>query len=149
MAKILFSATAGLYIQFLNFIKENEINLYHIKLSPLGFTAICDADDYFFIAKSSRKFQTKVRIEKKKGLYFRIRKLLTRKGIFTAVILFFVMNIVYSNLIWDIDIHTDDATIKNEIVCQLYKQGIYPGKPSKRIIFQTLDRIIFMLPSPV
>ena len=127
MAKILFSATAGLYIQFLNFIKDNEINLYQIKLSPLGFTAICDADDYFFIAKSGRKFQTKVRIEKKKGLYFRIRKLLTRKGIFTAVILFFVMNIVYSNLIWDIDIHTDDATIKNEIVCQLYKQGIYPG----------------------
>lgn len=143
MAKIVFRATAGLYIQFLNFLKEKEISLSHIEYDSLGFIATCDCEDYFFIAKSSKRFQTKVRIIRKKGLYFRIRNLLVRKGFFVSVGLFYFITFLYSNLIWDINIKTDDLTLKNTIAVQLFNQGIYAGSVySEDMLNQAVENIM-------
>jgi len=143
MAKIVFRATAGLYIQFLNFLKENEVSLSKIEKDTLGFSAICDSKDYFFIAQNSRKFQTKVRIVKKKGLYFKIRKLLKRKGIWVSVVLFYLMIFLYSHLIWDINIKTEDLQLKNKIAGQLFNRGIYAGSIySDETLNQAADKIM-------
>ena len=38
-------------ISFLNFLTDNNITLENIKNTPIGFTAVCQGKDYFFIAK--------------------------------------------------------------------------------------------------
>lgn len=127
LAKVVFQVTAGLYMQFLNFLAENDINLSEIKYTSLGFTAVCYGEDYFFIAKNSKKFQSKVRIIKKKGLYFNLRPLKKRKGLAAAAVLFFIFTYIFSNIIWIIDIDTDQQQLKNLLAKQLFEENIFAG----------------------
>ena len=135
MAKVCFYACAGLYIDFLNYLGENDISLQSIKTDSLGFTAICDSRDYFFIAKSSKKFQTKVRMVNKIGIYFKIRSIFQRKGLLVAVIVFCILSYLYSEIIWNINIKTDDIQLKNEIAGQLFCNGIYAGSCYDKEVF--------------
>ncbi len=126
-AKVVFQVTAGLYMQFLNFLAENDINLSEIRYTSLGFTAVCYGEDYFFIAKNSKKFQSKVRIVKKKGLYFNFRCFKKRKGLAAAAVLFFIVTYIFSNIIWIININTDQKPLKNLLAKQLFEENIFAG----------------------
>lgn len=125
--KVVFQATAGLYISFLNFLTDNNITLENIKNTPIGFTAVCQGKDYFFIAKNSKRFQTKVRIIRKKGCLLYLKKIRKRKGIFVTSLLFLVFYFLFSNMIWRIDFNTVDYSLKNDMAEQLFRYGIYSG----------------------
>ena len=92
VSKVVFQATAGLSVEFINFLSENNIQLWDIVYNPLGFTAVCYGEDYFFIASNSKKFQVKVRIICKKGIIFKLLKLKRRKGIIVSALLFLLLN---------------------------------------------------------
>ena len=126
-AKVVFQATAGLYTQFLNFLAENNIQLSEINHTSFGFTAVCYGEDYFFIARNSKKFQTKIRIVEKKGAYFHFRKIKRRKGVIVASVMFLILVYIFSNIIWVVNIHTADNRLKNIIAAQLFSYNIYPG----------------------
>lgn len=127
VSKVVFQATAGLSVEFINFLSENNIQLWDIVYNPLGFTAVCYGEDYFFIASNSKKFQVKVRIICKKGIIFKLLKLKRRKGIIVSVLLFLLLNLVFSNIVWRININTGNIELKNNIAVWLWQQDIFTG----------------------
>ncbi len=124
IAKVRFCAYSGLSNEFLNYLCENDIAVFSIVFDQFGFTAVCYAEDYKFIARAGKKYQVKVRITEKKGLWFSFRFLLKRKGILLGIALSGVMMFFFSFLIWDININTTDETLKNELVAQLFNRDI-------------------------
>ncbi len=127
IAKIRFSAEYGFYNDFLNSILRHDIVVYSVQLTEFGFTAICYAKDYATIARQARKFQCRVRIKEKKGLYFLFRPYRKRKGILAGMVIFPLLCFLLSCMIWKIDINTENIQLKNTIALSLYNQGIYPG----------------------
>ena len=127
IAKVRFCAYSGLSSEFLNYLCENDIAVFSIVFDQFGFTAVCYAEDYKFVARAGKKYQVKVRITEKKGLWFSFRFLLKRKGILLGIALGGVMMFFFSFLIWDIGINTADETLKNELTVQLFNRNIYPG----------------------
>ncbi len=127
IAKIRFSAEYGFYNDFLNDVLHNDIPVYSVKLTEFGFTALCYARDYKTIARMARRFQCRVRIMEKKGLFFVLYPYRKRKGILAGAVIFPLLCFVFSCMIWKIDINTDDRRLKNILAHSLYNQGIYPG----------------------
>ena len=139
-ARVKFSAQSGLTNEFLNYIADNGYQLYHIAPDQFGFSRECDAEDYRYIARTGRRFQCKVRMQKKKGLYFKLAWMEARKGIFVGAVLFLVLNYIFSNMIWVIDIKTDDLTLKNAIAQNMLSRGVYAGAFYCKDLFENVKR---------
>jgi len=127
IAKIRFSAEYGFFNDFLNSILRHNISVYSVHLTDFGFTAVCYAKDYESVARLARRFQCRVRIKEKKGLYFLFRPYRKRKGILAGVVVFPLLCFFLSCVIWKIEINTDDRQLKNILAHSLYNQGVYPG----------------------
>ena len=135
VAKVKIRSYSGLSNDFLNYLCENNIAVFNIVFDQFGFTAVCYAEDYKFIAKAGKKYQVKVRIQQKKGLWFSCRVLLKRKGIIAGAAVILVILYLFSFLIWDIKINISDEAMKNELTAQLFNRNIYPG------IFYTEEKL--------
>ena len=125
--KVKFTAVAGLYNELLNQLAEKDIPVFNIKSNNFGFTAICYAQDYKQLAYLGRKYATKIRIIKKYGIYFRIRNLIRRKGLFAGFFISLLLAYIFSHMVWNIEIRTDNIELKNQLAVQLYNENIYPG----------------------
>ena len=80
-AKVKFEVTAGFVNDFLNYLAEKQIEVSDIERTTFGFLAVCRAQDYKTVSKAGKKFQCRVRIAEKKGIYFLMRKPLKRMRI--------------------------------------------------------------------
>ncbi len=98
-----------------------------INVVQFGYTAVCSASDYKKIALASRRFQCRVSMISKHGLYFKIRKLLSRKGIFAGILIFCISCLILSKMIWRIDITAENNQKKSLIANELFNNGVYPG----------------------
>ena len=127
LARAEFCVEYGFYNNFLNFILENDIPLNSVKFTEFGFTAVCRADDYKKIAFMARRFQCRIKLKKKKGVYFILHPYRNRRGIIIGAVIFPLLCFLYSCVIWTVDINTDDLRLKNTIAHSLYRQGVYPG----------------------
>ncbi len=127
MPKIIFEVSAGLYTDLLNFLFKNNIVIYDVKPTEIGFTAICYAKDYKLIAKKARKFQCRIKLKRKKGVYFKFKKYKNRKGLFLGSLIFLILSVSFNSLIWKIEIQTNNEDIKNEVHEILYENNIYAG----------------------
>ncbi len=125
--KVNFEITAGLHNEFLNYIIENQFYIIDVKPTKLGFIATCMAIDYKTIAFIARKYQCKIKIIKKKGIGFKIRKLLQRKGLIAGAAVVFLSVIFFENLIWRIDVIADDKNIIQDVYTTLYQNDVYTG----------------------
>ena len=126
-AKVYFEVFSGLYCEFLTFLVENEIFVSSIKSTDFGFTAVCMAKDYKKIARTAKKYQCKTKILNKKGLYFKSKKLLTRKSLFVSAALVFLYIFLFSKFIWRIDIIAPSKNITEDINTVLYENNCYAG----------------------
>ena len=104
LSKVKFEITAGLHNEFLNHIIENQFYVTDVKPTKLGFIATCLAKDFKTIAFIARKHQCRIKIIKKKGIGFKTRKLLQRKGLIAGAAVIFLSVIFFENLIWRIDV---------------------------------------------
>ncbi len=126
-ANVKFEVTAGLYQDFFNYLVQNEYRITDIKNSAFGFTAICSGKDYINFAKAAKKYQCKIKIIKKYGIYFKVREILKHKGALAGIFLSYFLVLFFNNIVWNINIDTDDEIIKNKIAIELFENGISPG----------------------
>ena len=126
-SKIKFIAVAGLYNAILNHLADKDIPVFNIVFDDFGFSAVCYAQDYKTVAELGRKYGTKIRILKKQGLYFRLKNILNRKGLLAGVAVSLLLYMIFTHIVWTVDIKTDNPELKNDIAVQLYTQGIYTG----------------------
>ena len=126
-SKVEFEVVSGLYSAFLNWIVENEISVSDIRSTDFGFTAVCNAKDYKKLAGKAKKFQCRTKIIKRKGVYFKLRKTLKRKGLFAGIALVFICVYIFSHLIWRIDVIAPTDNLTRDVYSLLYANDCYCG----------------------
>ncbi len=125
--EVKFEILYGLSEEFLNYLLEAGYVLRDVNVVKAGFTACCDAADYRHIRRAVKKYQCKIRILEKRGIYFKIRKFLKRKGLIAGVAVFMLSCFLFSKIIWRIDINAADDIKKGRIAAYLFENNVYPG----------------------
>lgn len=119
----------GFFIErFLNICAKEQIRLWKTKkINKSKIYTNISIEDFKKIRTIVKKTKCRMKIKKKKGLPFVIRKYKNRKiSVFLFCILVFSI-FALSNFIWNIEIE-GNQTIKNEeIILELSNQGLYQG----------------------
>ncbi|MEG0019295.1 MAG: sporulation protein YqfD [Oscillospiraceae bacterium] len=144
ISKVKFDVAAGLYCEFLNYLVANDFYISNISGTNFGFTATCRAKDYRKIARAAKKFQCRTKVLQRKGVYFKFKGILQRKGIVLGAILLIFLLAVYNNIIWEINIVTQNPSIRQDIHSLLYSMDIYVGNIYSRASNKAAIQEIFM-----
>ena len=144
LSKVKFEITAGLHAEFLNHLIENNFYIADVKATSFGFTGICMAADYRAIALKARKYQCRIKIVKKKGIWFKTRRLLQRKGLIIGAAVIFLSVAFSENLIWRIDVVSEDKNIVQDVYTILYQNDVYAGsyfnQDKNQMLIQKISR---------
>ena len=112
---------------FINYLISQKIPLERIGNTENVLYADTDVRNYPFIAKVSREFGVRVRVAKRKGLYFRLRPLKKRPGLIIGGIAASFMVLVLRSFVWDIDVHGNNELSRDHILKLLEQYGFTAG----------------------
>ena len=142
--KVKIEIISGLYEDFLNYLVENEFYISSVSRTQFGINLVCLARDYRTIAKTARKFQCRTKIAGRKGIYFLLKKIITRKSIAAASVMVFLYIFIFSKIIWRIDVISPNRCLGEEIYTLLYKNDVYAGAVFNQEKNQNIIQQIFM-----
>lgn len=102
-AGVRFTARNGSPEMLLTDAAAQGIHLYGISARPGGFCAHCAAWQYRRLAALARHRRVRLRVEKRKGLYFLLRPLLRRKGLWVGLVAWGLVLVWLQGFIWAVD----------------------------------------------
>lgn len=102
-AAISFAAQNGDTEAFLSAAAQARLHLYGITAAPGGVRASCAAHRYKPLAAIAREKRVHLRVEKRRGLYFCIRALLRRAGLWAGLCVFVPLLLWAQGLVWAVD----------------------------------------------
>lgn len=125
----------GFFVErFINTCINNKIFLWGIKRkSSTLLTVNININNFKKIHSIARKTKCKVKINSKKGLPIILHKYRKRKLLLLLLIPIFLVVIISSNYIWNIDIVGIEGINKDELVMQLSEEGIKVGAIKSKI----------------
>lgn len=126
-AAVKFTAQNGSPETLLTDAAGQGLHLYGITPLPGGFCAHCAAWHYRRLAVLARKRRVRLRVQKRQGLYFWLRPLLRRKGLWAGLIGFWFVLIWLQNLVWAVDASALTAGQQARAVMALRSCGLQPG----------------------
>ena len=119
--------------RFLNMCSFHDIKLFNIRIIEDKCYATIHAKDFFLLKEIVKKSNVKIKINKKEGLFFRIKKQAKRKMFFIASCLCLLILWIGSHFLWGIRI-TGNYSITDDMIQEfLQTQGIYYGIPLSKI----------------
>ncbi len=102
-AGITFTALGGQTADFLQRAANQNFKLRNIRPQFGGISAQCAARRYFALHKLAKPCHVRLHVTARRGVYFRLRGLFARNGMWCALAVFFVFFTYNQNLIWQID----------------------------------------------
>ena len=87
-AAVEFTARSGSTEALLTAAARAGLHLYGVTALPGGFCGHCAARQYPRLAALARRYRVRLRVRKKQGLYFRVRPLLRRAGLWAGLAVF-------------------------------------------------------------
>lgn len=140
--------------RFLYICAKQGIKLFHLgKRTEQGVAVCIGISDFFRIRKIRRKTNTKIRILKKYGLPFYIKKLKRRYALLSGLVLLILLVFVSSNFIWSVEIceNSDDEVVlavseavkKAGIFIGAFKPSLMDGNDIKNVIINNTDNIVW------
>ena len=130
----------GFYIErFMNTCMNNNIFIWNIKRNR-DTTMYCNVgiNDFKNLKKICKITNCKIKIEKKKGLPFKINKYKKRK-IFMFLLLFILCSIfILSRFVWNIEINGDIDINKEELLSSLKESGLNIGMLKNKVDTQKI-----------
>ena len=103
------------------------LHLYGIFSLPGGFYGHCAAWQYRRLAALARHRRVRLRIEKRHGLYFLLRPLLRRKGLWTGLVAWGLVLLWLQGLIWAVDYGSLTTGQRARAGAVLRSCGLQPG----------------------
>ena len=137
---VMFKATGSFPERFMNLVTKNGIGLFNVKKTENDLYACTVASEYKSLRRIARKTHMKMRIQKKYGLPFIIKKYKKRKGLLVGCICFFAIIYFLSLYIWSIDIVGFDAANANDIRGMLSQMGVSVGTLKSKIDIPMLEK---------
>ena len=143
-SKLKIEIISGLYNDLLNHLIEKGFLISSIKSTQFGVQFICRPQDYFEIAKTAKKYQCRTRIIQRKGIYFLLKKTVSRKSITVSAVSVLIYIFLFSKLIWRIDVISPDSQINNAVYNLLHNNDVYAGAVFSQEKNQNIIQQIFM-----
>ena len=103
------------------------LHLYGISARPGGFCAHCAAWQYRRLAAFARHRRVRLRIEKRQGLYFLLRPLLRRKGLWVGLAAWGLVLVWLQGFIWAVDDSSLTTGQRARAGAVLRSCGLQPG----------------------
>ncbi len=128
-----FRLSGGFTERFVNLSVKNRISIRNIKRIKHGIEGEVAAKEYFLLRKLAKDCGCKVRISKKFGYPFKIKRYKKRKGIFVGFIFFAVILYSLSSYIWSVDVKGNSNIPTEEILNVMDELGVSGGSLKKRI----------------
>ena len=142
-----FTAKDGRIERMLQKCARNKIILYDVRGAEDGIYAACKASDYRRAARIARQYRTRVRLQKKTGLYFKVRGLKARKALLTGILIAALFMHQAQAWVWSIQFRVPDEKTKVILEQQLRKNGVLPGcRASLEQMKRTEQRILLEMP---
>lgn len=141
-----FRAVGGFPERFINLCAANRISVQEIKMFGDTILGVCGIKDYARIRMVAKKSGMKVRILKKTGLPFFVRKNRMRSGIIVGLFLMIIITLFLSGRIWVINVSGNEKMPAEEILSCFEDMGIKTGikKDSinpKEKAFEAMEKI--------
>lgn len=120
----------GFFVErLINLCKINNIKIWNIIYINEGRIRFCvEPKDFKKLKQYAKKSKCKIRITKKKGLYFEMFRYRKRKLVLYLVSAVIIIAFVMSNFIWNIQISGNERIAKKEVEALLDKIDVHKGK---------------------
>lgn len=126
-AGVRFTARNGSPEALLTDAAGQGLHLYGISARPGGFCAHCAAWQYRRLAALARHRRVRLRVEKRKGLYFLLRPLLQRKGLWAGLVAWGLVLVWLQGFIWAVDYGSLTTGQRARAGAVLRSCGLQPG----------------------
>ena len=126
-AGVRFTARNGSPEALLTDAAGQGIHLYGISARPGGFCAHCAAWQYRRLAALARHRRVRLRMEKRMGLYFLLRPLLRRKGLWVGLVAWGLVLVWLQGFIWAVDDSSLTTGQRARAGAVLRSGGLQPG----------------------
>ena len=126
-AGVRFTARNGSPEALLTDAAGQGLHLYGIRALPGGFYGHCAAWQYRRLAALARHRRVRLRVEKRRGLYFLLRPLLRRKGLWTGLVAWGLVLLWLQGLIWAVDYGSLTTGQRTRAGAVLRSCGLQPG----------------------
>lgn len=127
-AGVAFSARGGHTEALLNDAAGAGLQLAAILPQPGGFDGRCAAWRYRRLARLARRHRVRLQIQKRRGLFFRLRPLFRRAGLWTGLAVFLPLLLWSRGLVWSVS-YTDMTPGQQARAAALLREGagLEPG----------------------
>ena len=126
-AGVRFTARNGSPEALLTDAAGQGLHLYGIRALPGGFCGHCAAWQYRRLAALARHRRVRLRVEKRQGLYFLLRPLLQRKGLWAGLAAWGLVLVWLQGLIWAVDYGSLTTGQRTRAGAVLRSCGLQPG----------------------
>ena len=126
-AAVAFTARNGSTESLLTAAAQQGVHPYGITALPGGFRAHCAAWQYQRLAALARKHHVRLRVQKKQGLYFCIRPLFHRAGLFAGLAVFIPLLLWAQQFVWFADASALTTGQATRAAAVLRQAGLQPG----------------------
>lgn len=126
-AGVSFSAQNGDPEGLLTAAAAGSIPLSDVVPRPGGFSARCAAWHYRKLAALARKRRVRLRIQKRCGLFFRLRPLFRRRGLWAGCLVFLPLLLWLQGFVWFIEPVGLTPGQQARAAVVLWKAGLFPG----------------------
>ena len=126
-AAVEFTARSGSTEALLTAAARAGLHLYGVTALPGGFCGHCAARQYPRLAALARRYRVRLRVRKKQGLYFRVRPLLRRAGLWAGLAVFLPLLLWTQQFVWFADVSTLTAGQAARASAVLREVGLQPG----------------------
>lgn len=127
LAAVAFTARSGSTEVLLSQAAAQGLHPYGITAQPGGFCAHCAAWQYRRFAALARRHRVRLQIQKKQGLYFCIRPLLRRAGLWVGLALFVPLLLWTQHFVWTVDTGTLTTGQAARATAILRESDLLPG----------------------
>lgn len=137
-----FCVRGGYPERFLNLSARRSISLWNMKKKDGVLYAFVNVTEYRSLRPLARKAGSKLRVKKRHGLPFLLKKCSNKKGIFVGVIVFALIFNLLSLSVWSVEISGNTTTPTEEIRTVATELGLVPGTAKKDINAKQLQQQI-------
>ena len=126
-AGITFAAQNGDVEGLLTAAAAGGLHLFDIVPRPGGFSARCAAWHYRKLAALARRRRVRLRIQKRRGLFFCIRPLLRRRGLWAGCLVFLPLLLWLQGFVWFVEPVSLTPGQQARAAVVLWEAGLFPG----------------------
>lgn len=126
-AGVTFTAQNGDAEGLLTAAAAGRLHLSDIVPRPGGFSARCAAWHYRKLAALARRRRVRLRIQKRQGLFFCIRPLLRRRGLWAGCLVFLPLLFWLQGFVWFVEPVGLTPGQQARAAVVLWEAGLFPG----------------------